>query len=130
MATSIITRTDGTVALRLDGWDLSDENSTTTLTPADLAAGFETPAQMLEFEAGLTYALDRWAQGLADPSDYPDSVARYESCQPPHPECYVLVFADGSAYVRSNARDEVWADFGDYLSHVDCTVEGETIVAD
>lgn len=111
-----------------DGWILSDPNSDQELDRFDLPDGWSTPMQLIAVEAGRAYALDRWARGLSEPEDYPAVVARYEMCEPPHAECYVLTYADGSAYIRSNAIDEVWESFDDYLIDNALKIEGERIV--
>lgn len=88
-------------------------------------AGWSSIEQLADTQAGLAYLADRGLTG----DDIPGSIARYETCQPAHPECYALVYADDSVYIRSNADDEVWYDLAEYLADHDLRIEGDSIVA-
>lgn len=92
--------------------------------PTQLPDGWDSIEHMSIIGAGLMWLADR---GLA--LDSIPEPTRYEF-EPAHPECYVLAYPDDSAYVRSNADDEVWDQFSDYLSVNALHTHGDTIYTD
>ena len=94
-----------------------------------LPLGFATIDSLAAYDAGRAYIADRAAR-TGEPSPYAtvEPVARYEDgCA--NPDCYVLVYPDGSAYIHSDADDEVWYDLDAYLSDNDLRLDGDIIVA-
>jgi hypothetical protein len=98
--------------------------TTTTTTTLPIAIGFDTLDQLCQSMAGRTYAAARIIS--EERHDYPDAVqflalvgaATYHDSS--HPECYAIEFSDDSLLIRSNASDEVWAAWTDYLEQENC----------
>lgn len=93
-------------------------------TNITLPAGFRTTSDLWRVLAGHAYIAD-YAARYGDISPKPEPTAHYDIEMVgggTHPECYIDVYADGSAYIHSNAENEIWESFANYLSENDLTV--------
>lgn len=98
-----------------------------------LPIGYATIDQLATIEAGRAYIAGRAARE-GDPSPCPttEPTAHYDVEMQgggTHPECYIDVYTDGSAYIHSNADDEVWESLADYLAEYDLRIDGDMVRA-